>query len=111
MTHLPNLIGAAMRSTGPSGDSSSWNSKASAPAPPTAAEVLAAAVRAAGSRGVSRREISQEVFTCNKTRGELDAIMAEVLAQPGFGTERRRTVGTHSAKFLIYDEAADRQLF
>lgn len=81
-----------------------------APAPPTPAEVLTAAVRKAGPAGLSRREVSQVVFTCNKTRGELDAIMTEVLTQPGFRVERRRTVGTHSAKFLICDKVLDGQL-
>jgi hypothetical protein len=82
-----------------------------APRPPTPAEVLAARVREAGPAGLSRRQISAEIFTFNKTKGELDAIMSEVLALPGFKVERRRTVGTHSAKFLICAESPAEQLF
>lgn len=74
------------------------------PAPPTDAEVLAAKVREAGHAGLTRREVSYDVFRCNRTKIELDAMMAEVLAMPGYHTERRRTVGTHSAKFLYYEE-------
>jgi hypothetical protein len=73
------------------------------PPPPCAAEVLAAKVQAAGRSGITRKEISVEVFRCGKTKIELDAIMAEVLALPGYQVERRRTVGRGSATFLYYE--------
>jgi hypothetical protein len=75
-----------------------------APRPPTPAEKLAAKVREAGHAGLTRRQVSIGVFSLNKTKAELDAIEAEVLALPGFRVERRRTVGTHSARFLYYEE-------
>jgi hypothetical protein len=72
-----------------------------APPRPTSAEILASAVRATGSVGLTRKQISVEVFSCNKTSAQLDAIMAEVLSRPGFRVERRRTVGKASAQFLF----------
>jgi hypothetical protein len=70
--------------------------------PPRPAEVLAAKVRAAGLSGLTRKEISVEVFRCNKAKIEVDAIVAEVLTLPGYKTERRRTVGRRTATFLYY---------
>jgi len=79
------------------------------PPPPLAADVLAAKVRAAGHSGLTRKEISVGVFHCNRTKTELDAIVAEVLSLPGYQVERRRTVGERSATFLYYDEPPGRR--
>ena len=51
-----------------------------------------------------RKEISVGIFSCNKTKTELDDIVAEVLASPGYQLERRRTMGQRSATFLYYEE-------
>lgn len=80
------------------------------PRPPTDAEKLAAAIREAGPRGLTRRQVSVNVFTLNRNKAELDLIVAEVLAIPGFRSERRIGDAGRLATFYICDEGGQEVL-
>jgi hypothetical protein len=75
-----------------------------APPPPTPAEKLAAAIKAGGSQGITRKNVMVKVFCGSKTKEELDALAAEILAQPGFRTARRKTIGKASALFYVFGD-------
>lgn len=74
------------------------------PPPPGPVELLAMKVQAAGQTGLTRKEISVRIFRCNRTKTELDNIVAEVLALPGYHAQRRHTIGKASAMFIFYDD-------